>query len=65
MSESSEDLIGVSEAARVLGITAETLREWADSRKVTTYRTAGGHRRFRRGDLIAFRDRKRTEAGAA
>jgi len=63
--QSPDDLMGISEAARVLGISSDTLREWSNQGRLTTYRTQGGHRRFRAGDLIALRDAGKTEAGAA
>ncbi|OQY95650.1 MAG: hypothetical protein B6D41_05770 [Chloroflexi bacterium UTCFX4] len=34
-------------ASRKLGVTAATLRGWADEGRVPSYRTPGGHRRFR------------------
>ena len=63
--QSPDDLMGITEAARVLGITADTLRDWSRQGRITTYRTHGGHRRFRVGDLVALRDAGKTEAGAA
>jgi excisionase family DNA binding protein len=43
--------LGLGEASVLLGISLSTLRRWADSGKVSVYRTAGGHRRFRRQEL--------------
>lgn len=40
------DWIGLSEAALELGISASTLRRWADEGAVRTFVTPGGHRRF-------------------
>jgi excisionase family DNA binding protein len=39
------------EASVLLGVSLSTMRRWADSGKVPVYRTAGGHRRFRRQEL--------------
>src|ERR1019366_1121149 len=42
-------------AAELLGVSINTLRRWSDDGKVTCYRSAGGHRRFRRADVDALR----------
>ncbi len=44
----------LSSASKLLGIHPATLRQWADAGKVPSYRTPGGHRRFRAEDLRAF-----------
>jgi excisionase family DNA binding protein len=41
----------LSEASRVLGVSAATLRRWSDSGRLTVYTTPGGHRRFSRAAL--------------
>jgi len=38
--------IGLHDASRRLGVSATTLRRWADAGLVTTFVTPGGHRRF-------------------
>src|SRR5215469_12713125 len=43
--------LGLHEASVLLGVSLSTVRRWADSGKVPVYRTAGGHRRFRRQEL--------------
>jgi excisionase family DNA binding protein len=43
--------LGLQEASVLLGVSLSTMRRWADSGKVPVYRTAGGHRRFRRQEL--------------
>lgn len=60
--QSPDDLLGITEAARVLGISSDTLRAWSRERRLPTFRTAGGHRRFRRGDLALLRDKDHTES---
>jgi len=42
------------QASEWLGVNATTLRHWADSGVVHSYRTPGGHRRFAREDLEAL-----------
>ena len=49
-------------AAELLGVSINTLRRWSDDGKVTCYRSAGGHRRFRRADVDAL---LRAGAGSA
>lgn len=51
MTEKQADLIGLSEAANILGVHPSTVRSWADSGKIPVQRTAGGHRRFSRADI--------------
>lgn len=43
--------LSLGEAARLVGVSAATLRVWADRALVRSFRTAGGHRRFARADL--------------
>ena len=38
--------VGLGEAAKALSVSQSTLRRWADSGRIRTVRTAGGHRRF-------------------
>jgi excisionase family DNA binding protein len=40
------DLVTLGEAAEALGLSASTLRRWADRGEIGSVRTAGGHRRF-------------------
>ena len=44
----------LGEAAAELGVSLNTLRRWSDSGKLTCYRSPGGHRRYRRGDVEAL-----------
>ena len=50
----SDDYLGLGEAARLLGITPQTLRRWADRGQIASYTTPGGHRRFPRSALVAL-----------
>jgi excisionase family DNA binding protein len=53
MSEQS-DWVSLGEAAEILGVHPTTVRHWADSGDLPSQRTPGGHRRFRRRDLIQW-----------
>jgi diguanylate cyclase (GGDEF)-like protein/excisionase family DNA binding protein len=55
----------VADAARLLGISRNTLRRWSDSGKLACYRSAGGHRRFRREDVEALLARQHAPAALA
>jgi excisionase family DNA binding protein len=46
-----EDLLSVSAAARLLGVSVSSLRAWAAAGQVPHRRTRGGHRRFERAEL--------------
>ncbi len=54
MVEQQDEWIGLSEAARLLGVHPSTARSWADSGKLSVHRTAGGHRRFLRSEIEDF-----------
>ncbi len=51
-------MIGINEAAKLLGITPKTLRIWEKEGKVISYRTEGGHRRYNVSELIGSRGDK-------
>ena len=54
MVDQQGEWIGLSEAARLLGVHPSTARSWADSGKLSVHRTAGGHRRFLRSEIEDF-----------
>jgi hypothetical protein len=49
-----EDLLGLSDAARLTSISAVWLRQLADQGRVASERTVRGTRLFRRKDIEAF-----------
>ncbi|MBA3364513.1 MAG: response regulator [Actinobacteria bacterium] len=65
-SESNEWLT-LGQAAKYLGVAQSTIRKWSDLKRVPTFYTPGGHRRYRRADLDAFLEHSgpagRSEAG--
>ena len=50
----SADHLPVGAAAALIGISADTLRRWEKSGRISSFRTPTGHRRFRRGDVLAL-----------
>ncbi len=47
----SDATVGLSQAAALAGMSISTLRRWADEGRVPSFRTPGGHRRFRVVDV--------------
>ncbi|HCF29419.1 MAG TPA: IS607 family transposase, partial [Cyanobacteria bacterium UBA11049] len=47
-----EDSIQIGEAAKLRGVSIDTLRRWEKSGKIQALRTEGGHRRYRVADLL-------------
>lgn len=46
--------VSLGEAAKILGVHPATVRNWADRGELPFRRTPGGHRRFRRIDLLQW-----------
>jgi excisionase family DNA binding protein len=55
--EGGPEWLTLGQAARFLGVAQSTIRKWSDQGRVPTFKTPGGHRRFRRSDLEAFIER--------
>jgi excisionase family DNA binding protein len=51
---SRQQWLTLKEASEFLGVHFTTLRTWADQGEICTFRTPGGHRRFRVMDLRRF-----------
>lgn len=54
MADPEDPWLPIGAASRLVGVGPDTLRRWADSGKVQSYQTAGGHRRFLRSSLEAI-----------
>jgi excisionase family DNA binding protein len=52
-----DDWLTLGQAAKYLGVAQSTMRKWTDSGRVSTFKTPGGHRRYRRSELDQFLDR--------
>ncbi|HJL18291.1 MAG TPA: helix-turn-helix domain-containing protein [Sandaracinaceae bacterium LLY-WYZ-13_1] len=51
----TDDLLTTSEAADALGVSPTSIKRWADAGRLPAQKTAGGHRRYRRGDVEHMR----------
>ena len=51
----TEDLLSSTEAAALLGVSASSVKRWADDGVLSCVKTAGQHRRFARSTLERFR----------
>src|SRR3989338_4782583 len=49
-----EEEIRIGGAAKILGVTTQTLRNWEESGKLTPQRSSGGHRYYKLDDLRRF-----------
>jgi excisionase family DNA binding protein len=46
--------VSLQQAAQLLGVHPATVRAWADRGDIPSRRTPGGHRRFRKADLMSY-----------
>lgn len=46
--------LSIGDVARVFGVHEGTVRRWADSGRLPSFRTPGGHRRFLRTEVMSF-----------
>ncbi len=44
-------ILSISDAASILGVSDETLRNWEREGKLSPFHTEGGHRRYYRADI--------------
>jgi excisionase family DNA binding protein len=52
--EEHSELLTVSEAARLIYVSTDTIRRYSDKGKLPTLRTPANHRRFRRSDVLGL-----------
>ena len=57
------DLLTVREAARMLGVSYPTLKQWIYHRKLRSVKTAGGHHRIPSAELDRFLHRQGVKPG--
>ena len=51
-SDAREDYLAPGDVARLLCVSARTVSRWADQGRLPHLVTLGGHRRFRRSDVL-------------
>jgi excisionase family DNA binding protein len=49
-----DDTLTPAEVARQFRVSPTTVAKWAEEGKIPSFRTPGGHRRFRREDVAEF-----------
>jgi excisionase family DNA binding protein len=49
-----DEWLSLSDAAKLLGVHPSTVRLWSDKGVLPTHRTSGGHRRYRRNEVILW-----------
>jgi excisionase family DNA binding protein len=57
-----DEWLSLSAASELIGVHPATLRAWANQGRVSSQRTAGGHRRFRKSDLTRWSSKQRETA---
>lgn len=61
--QSQQDWVSPRQAARAIGVSESSLKRWCDQGIIHSVRTAGGHRKMARGEVLKFvRSRKQTLA---
>ena len=53
-----EVMLTPAQAAAVFGVDPKTIVRWAEAGKIQSFRTMGGHRRFRERDVYNLRDNR-------
>jgi len=57
-----ENLFSPKAVAKAIGVSESSLKRWCDAGKISAMKTAGGHRRLRQSQIVAFlRERKKYE----
>ncbi len=54
-----DDWLSLSGAAQLLGVHPSTVRLWSDKGVLPTHRTSGGHRRYRRDEVLLWTETAR------
>ncbi|GAC1344148.1 MAG: HTH-type transcriptional repressor CarH [Myxococcales bacterium] len=55
------EVLSTRQVAQLLGVGEATVKRWADSGEIDCFRTPGGHRKFRLGDVTAFVQKRQYE----
>ena len=52
----TEEWLSLSDAAKILGVHPSTIRLWSDKGLLPTHKTQGGHRRYKRNEIMLWAD---------
>lgn len=55
----AEEWLSLSDAAKVLGVHPSTVRLWSDKGILPTHKTQGGHRRYKRNEILLWLETRR------
>jgi excisionase family DNA binding protein len=55
----TDEWLSLSDAAKLLGVHPSTVRLWSDKGVLPTHRTSGGHRRYRKDEVLLWSDTAR------
>ena len=58
-SHQHEEWLSLKDAAELLGVHPSTVRIWSDKGLLPVYRTKGGHRRYKRGEVLLWEQASR------
>jgi excisionase family DNA binding protein len=50
----TDEWLSLSDAARLLGVHPSTIRLWSDKGTIPVHKTQGGHRRYKRGEILLW-----------
>jgi excisionase family DNA binding protein len=50
----TDEWLSLSDAARLLGVHPSTVRLWSDKGMLPVHKTQGGHRRYKRGEILLW-----------
>jgi putative resolvase len=53
--------ISIGKAAKLLGVSKDTLRRWEKKKKILPHRTIKGHRRYEEGEITGLKKRNNTD----
>jgi excisionase family DNA binding protein len=50
----TDEWLSLSDAAKILGVHPSTVRLWSDKGAIPVHKTQGGHRRYKRGEILLW-----------
>jgi excisionase family DNA binding protein len=62
-SDAGEEYLAPGDVARLLCVSARTVSRWADQGRIPHLVTLGGHRRFRRSDVVRLLNLAQRDGG--